>query len=219
VTQDRWCVLAFGPRLDRKASNAWAMRIPTLRTMKNAAITSNIDGPCAIDLLIKRSTFCTVKEIPPTGLNFPPHDDFEQHRAQRETKNGSTALLSFWEAISCPHANLNHSRPPAPPGRRHHRHPARPSRRVNPSRAGNSPTFTSLIMRRWNGAKRRVTMKIKLIRASNTVKEIEFAATLPPLEIQRLAVDLMFENFERSAFVTGLGAAQRLAGSFRTLRN
>jgi hypothetical protein len=61
-------------------------------------------------------------------------------------------------------------------------------------------------------------MKIKLIRASNTVKEIEFAATLPPLEIQRLAVDLMF-NFERSAFVTGLGAAQRLAGSFRTLRN
>jgi hypothetical protein len=36
-------------------------------------------------------------------------------------------------------------------------------------------------------------MKIKLLRASNTVKEIEFAATLPPLEIQRLAVDLMFE--------------------------
>jgi hypothetical protein len=42
------------------------------------------------------------------------------------------------------------------------------------------------------------TMKIKLLRASNTVKEIEFAATLPPLEIQRLAVDLMFENFERN---------------------
>jgi len=41
-------------------------------------------------------------------------------------------------------------------------------------------------------------MKIKLLRASNTVKEIEFAATLPPLEIQRLAVDLMFENFERN---------------------
>ena len=35
------------------------------------------------------------------------------------------------------------------------------------------------------------TMKIKLLRASNTVKEIEFAATLTPLEIQRLAVDLM----------------------------
>ena len=32
---------------------------------------------------------------------------------------------------------------------------------------------------------------------SNTVKEIEFAATLPPLEIQRLAVDLMFD-FERN---------------------
>jgi hypothetical protein len=41
-------------------------------------------------------------------------------------------------------------------------------------------------------------MKIKLLRASTIVKEIEFAATLPPLEIQRLAVDLMFENFERN---------------------
>jgi hypothetical protein len=41
-------------------------------------------------------------------------------------------------------------------------------------------------------------MKIKLLRASNTVKEIQFAATLPALEIQRLAVDLMFENFERN---------------------
>jgi hypothetical protein len=41
-------------------------------------------------------------------------------------------------------------------------------------------------------------MKIKFLRASNTVKEIEFAAALPPLEIQRLAVDLMFENFERN---------------------
>ena len=41
-------------------------------------------------------------------------------------------------------------------------------------------------------------MKIKLLRASNTVKEIEFAATLPAIEIQRLAVDLMFENFERN---------------------
>jgi hypothetical protein len=98
---------------------------------------------------IERSIFCTVKEIPPT--NFPPHDDFEQHSAQRETKNGSTALLSFWETISCPHANLNHHGRRRPPGRRHHHHPARPSRRVNPNRAGNSPTFTSLIMRRWNG--------------------------------------------------------------------
>ena len=41
-------------------------------------------------------------------------------------------------------------------------------------------------------------MKIKLLRASNTVREIEFAATLRPLEIQRHAVDLMFENFERN---------------------
>jgi hypothetical protein len=41
-------------------------------------------------------------------------------------------------------------------------------------------------------------MKIRLLRASNTVKEIEFAANLPPLEIQRLAVDLMFESFERN---------------------
>jgi hypothetical protein len=40
-------------------------------------------------------------------------------------------------------------------------------------------------------------MKIRLLRASNTVKEIEFAATLPPLEIQRIAVDLMFENFDK----------------------
>jgi hypothetical protein len=49
--------------------------------MKNAAITSNIDGPCVIDALTKRSTFCTVKEIPLSGPNFPPHDDFKQHRA------------------------------------------------------------------------------------------------------------------------------------------
>ena len=41
-------------------------------------------------------------------------------------------------------------------------------------------------------------MKIRLLRASNTIKEIEFAANLPPLEIQRIAVDLMFENFERN---------------------
>jgi hypothetical protein len=41
-------------------------------------------------------------------------------------------------------------------------------------------------------------MNIKLLRASKTVKEIEFAATSPPLEIQQLAVDLMFENFERN---------------------
>jgi len=48
-------------------------------------------------------------------------------------------------------------------------------------------------------------MKIKLLRASNTVKEIEFAKTLPPLEIQRLAVDLMFDNFERNQTHCGRG--------------
>jgi hypothetical protein len=41
-------------------------------------------------------------------------------------------------------------------------------------------------------------MKIRLLCASSTVKEIEFAATLPALEIQRLTVDLMFQNFERN---------------------
>ncbi len=41
-------------------------------------------------------------------------------------------------------------------------------------------------------------MKIKLLRASTTAKEVEFAATMPPLDIQRLSVDLMFENFERN---------------------
>jgi hypothetical protein len=29
---------------------------------------------------IERSPFCTVKEIPLGHINFPPHDDFEQHR-------------------------------------------------------------------------------------------------------------------------------------------
>jgi hypothetical protein len=41
-------------------------------------------------------------------------------------------------------------------------------------------------------------MKMKLSRASNTVKEIEFAAGLPLLEIRRLSIDLMFDNFERN---------------------
>jgi hypothetical protein len=41
-------------------------------------------------------------------------------------------------------------------------------------------------------------MKMKLLRASNTVKEIGFAAALPPLEIRRLSIDLMFDNFERN---------------------
>jgi hypothetical protein len=41
-------------------------------------------------------------------------------------------------------------------------------------------------------------MKIQLLRASKIVKEIEFAATLPPLEIRRISVDLMFDHFERN---------------------
>ncbi len=41
-------------------------------------------------------------------------------------------------------------------------------------------------------------MKIQLLRASKIVKEIEFTATMPPLDIQRLSIDLMFENFERN---------------------
>jgi len=41
-------------------------------------------------------------------------------------------------------------------------------------------------------------MKIRLLRASKIVKEIEFAAALPPLEIRRISIDLMFENFERN---------------------
>src|ERR1035437_4496476 len=41
-------------------------------------------------------------------------------------------------------------------------------------------------------------MKIRLLRASNAVKEIEFAATMTPLDIQRLSVDLMFQNCERN---------------------
>lgn len=42
-------------------------------------------------------------------------------------------------------------------------------------------------------------MKIRLLRGSHVVKEIEFPAGLPPLEIHRLSVDLMFEHFERNA--------------------
>ena len=41
-------------------------------------------------------------------------------------------------------------------------------------------------------------MKIQLLRASKIIKEIEFAATMPPIDIQRLSVDLMFDNFERN---------------------
>ena len=41
-------------------------------------------------------------------------------------------------------------------------------------------------------------MEIQLLRASKIVKEIEFAATLPPLEIRRISIDLMFDHFERN---------------------
>jgi hypothetical protein len=151
VTQDRCCVLAFGPRRDRKASNAWAMRIPTLRTIKNTAITSNIDGPCAIDALTKRSTFCTVKEIQLSELNFPPRDDFEQHHVPRRTMIVRRRFFPFRRHFMSAR-EPEPSRPPASPGRPRHRHPARRSRRVNPSRAGSSQALTSPIMHRWNGA-------------------------------------------------------------------
>ena len=52
-------------------------------------------------------------------------------------------------------------------------------------------------------------MKIRLLRASKIVKEIEFAAALPPLEIRRISIDLMFENFER---------IKRIYGPARTTR-
>jgi hypothetical protein len=42
------------------------------------------------------------------------------------------------------------------------------------------------------------SMKIQLLRASNIVKEIEFEATLSPLDIRRLSIDLMFDHFERN---------------------
>ena len=41
-------------------------------------------------------------------------------------------------------------------------------------------------------------MKIQLLRGGALAKEVEFTANLPPLEINRLAVDLIFENFERN---------------------
>jgi hypothetical protein len=72
------------------------MRIPTLKTGKNVAITSNIDGPCAIDALTKRSTFCTVKEIPLSGPNFPPHDYFEQHHAQPRARQIKPRPAAGW---------------------------------------------------------------------------------------------------------------------------
>jgi hypothetical protein len=66
--------------------------MPTLRTIKNAVITSNIDGSCAIDPL-KGGPLCTVKEIRFSGRNFSSLDDFEQHRAPgRQWNSGMTGL-------------------------------------------------------------------------------------------------------------------------------
>lgn len=41
-------------------------------------------------------------------------------------------------------------------------------------------------------------MRIKLPRATNTVKEIESGAALSPFEIRRPSIDLMFDIFERN---------------------
>jgi hypothetical protein len=55
----------------RNASKAWAMRIPTLRTTKNAVIASNIDDFRAMDST-KGSAVCTVKKISLYETNFVP---------------------------------------------------------------------------------------------------------------------------------------------------
>jgi len=46
---------------DRNASKAWAMRMPTLRTMKNAVMASNMQISCASVPQLKRQRICTVK--------------------------------------------------------------------------------------------------------------------------------------------------------------
>lgn len=48
------------------------------------------------------------------------------------------------------------------------------------------------------GERSGVKMKIKLLRAASTVKEIEVSAILPSVDIHRLSVDLTFEHFERN---------------------
>jgi hypothetical protein len=57
------------------------MRIPTLRTTKNAVIASKNIDRILRNSFIKSANFCTVKEIQLSELNFPPRDDFEQHCA------------------------------------------------------------------------------------------------------------------------------------------
>jgi hypothetical protein len=41
-------------------------------------------------------------------------------------------------------------------------------------------------------------MKIKLLRASTTLREVDVAADATALEIRRLSIDLMFEAFQRN---------------------
>jgi hypothetical protein len=66
----------------------------TLRTMKNAIIKSSIDGIrhyFEIEGILRNRSLrdrpcCTVKEIPLSELNFPPHDDLMQHLTQAATE-------------------------------------------------------------------------------------------------------------------------------------
>jgi hypothetical protein len=51
---------------NQKCGNSFEHR----RILRNRSLR---DRPC-----------CTVKEIPLSGLNFAPHDDFEQHRAPED---------------------------------------------------------------------------------------------------------------------------------------
>src|SRR3954451_4896304 len=54
--------------------------------------------------------------------------------------------------------------------------------------------------------------------SGNVVKELEFPASLPPLEIHRLSVDLVFEHFERNAtHVWPLAEASRALSSEKPL--
>src|ERR1700733_5063566 len=47
---------------------------------------------------IERSIFCTVKEIPLGGLNFPPRDDFEQHLDGMQSVVLISPLVAGWGA-------------------------------------------------------------------------------------------------------------------------
>ena len=75
--------LEFGQ--GRKASKAWARGVPKLRTTKSGYSFKH-RRRILCNEPIEKSTSCTVKEIPGSGLNFPPHDDFEQHCAPRPSR-------------------------------------------------------------------------------------------------------------------------------------